>query len=461
MDHMTSSDQLGGSTEAPNEAAPAGGGSGGSMAFDSFEKIEVDFDNSDLGIDAMLDTLGAGGDAELDKLLAKESTQGVDAVDGLDVDLDQLGIQEAMLSGNDGEESVSSMDRLLSMNIIEVEDGSSSNVIKQEGHNSDLMKEFAQGFLSQDGAPSGGVDPLLGSMSGGQQPNLMQANHHQQQQMMIQAQLQQQQQQQQQQQMMQMQAMMQNNTIAAEEEEALTVEKVSQLANMGSVDLELEKMKLLNRLQEINSRQGGVGVAGGNHPPMMMQPVQSNGLAAAGVGGASTGVASVMGSSGNAAGGAGETPLSAFLRNKNKGATSSGVAATAVTASLLAQNVPDAPASASILDAAPMDYGATSNPFLRKTNSRNSLMGAMNKSSSSQNMVRKTLSGRNLTSSVTISAVEGKMLHGVLLDFPLATAVEEHTHPPGFFPRMLQMAICWAGPPSVPASPNLRIELGR
>ena len=158
---MKSSDQLGGGdahdAPQPNERA----GSGGSMAFDSFDKIQVDFDNSDLAMDGMLDNMG--GNDDLDKLLAKESTQ--DDSGGINLDLNDLGIEEAMLK--DGEESVSSMDKLMSMNLIEVEDANQNS--NQPGHNSDLMKEFAAGFLAQnqnegppDYQPSAGGGDAIG-----------------------------------------------------------------------------------------------------------------------------------------------------------------------------------------------------------------------------------------------------------------------------------------------------------
>ncbi|KAL3911641.1 MAG: hypothetical protein SGARI_001550 [Bacillariaceae sp.] len=442
MDHMASSDQLGGgdSHQPPqsnnNERV---GSAGSSMAFDSFDKIQVDFDNSDLAMDGMLDNMG--GNDDLDKLLAKESTQsdgGGSATGGIDLDLSNFGIEEGLLK--DGEESVSSMDKLMSMNLIEVEDLKNSSNKSGHGHNADLMQEFAQGFLAQDGirpdyqtSLSGGADPLLGNLSGhgGQSHGYqndseqLRMNQIQQQQQMLMKQQYEMQQQQlmEQEQMMQMQRMMQNNKIA-EGGEALTVEKVSKLASMGSADLELEKMKLMARLQEINSRGSGTGLSsmgGGGSNPNLMHPQQvpSSGFAnqtmSGAVVGSSAGVASVMGGSNNSGGNAGETPLSAFLRNKNKGSSASGVATTAVTASLLSQKVPNAPAAASILDAAPMDYGGSTNPFLRKNSSGNSLVGAMNKSSSTQDMIRNTMSGRGLRSSgVALNSSSGSNLMEML-----------------------------------------------
>jgi hypothetical protein len=342
-----------------------------------------------------------------------------------DLDLNNLGMEENLLKDDD--ESVSSMEKLMNMNIIEVDDVNNS-----PAPSSDLMQEFAQGFLAHErnlpdylAAQSGGVDPLLGNMSGHRSHHLdyqndqeqLRLNQMQRQQEIL---LKQQYEMQslEQEQMRQMQAMMQNNSIAGDDDETLTVEKVSKLASMGSADLEREKMKLLARLQEINARSSGSGPSMGaiNNIHMTQQQMQSNRFFAHS-GGMSSGVSSVMGSNRNdKEAAAGETPLSAFLRSKNKGNPStSGVAATPITASLLSQKVPNAPAAASILDAAPMGFGGSTNPFLQKTNSGNSLLGAMSKSSSSQRMIQNSLSGRNLRSSgVALSGRSGQNLMEML-----------------------------------------------
>jgi hypothetical protein len=425
MEHFTPPDVIEEGFDKNQQAIGAGGGS--SMAFDSLDKIQVDFDSGDLeGMEGFLETIND----DLDNLSSKEAAAGeddnhynTDTVNELTLDQLNLDLNENLSLGDGGSES--SMDKLLSMNIIEV-DGDKEKAQENsnaDGHNSDLMREFAKGFLAQEEngryhqQQYGNVDdPLLGLMSGGehemyeeqrrQQIVLQQQQklllEQQQQEFELQQQIEQQQREyelqqqiEQQHQMMKMQVMMQqqqHGMVQEQEEEVLTAAKVSQLASMGSADLEREKMKLLSRLQEINSRQA--------NPMGMMQQAPSQRQSSSGVASAS-----VMNNSNNS--GSGETPLSAFLRNKNN----SGVA-TPSQASMLSQNIPGAPAAASIFDAAPMDFGSSTNPFLRHAaGGDNPLMSAINNSTSSQNMIRQTLSGRNLRASgVTLNRRSGTNL---------------------------------------------------
>lgn len=390
------------------------GGIGGNVAFDSFDKIKVvDFDSIDLA--AMDEAIMEGNQDELDKLLAEAALHGDDGGSG-DGTMDDLNVAEQLnldlnetlsLDGDGDGGSVSSMEKLLRMNLIEVDDNDKNQQrrLGTDSHNSDLMKEFAKGFLAQEGEETNastwqqqqysvGNDPLLGRMSGTRDNEMYEQQRRHQMQMQQQRIMEQQQEEyalhqqiEQQKQLMQIQAMMQRTTfVEEEEEEGLTASKVSQLASMGSEDLEREKMKLLQQLQVINSRQANpvVGVMQQQVPPQPRS--QPFGFAASG--GASSDVASVISISGNSGG---ETPLSAFLRSKNKG---NGSAGPSQAASILSQNVPDAPAAGSFLDAVPMDIGSSSNPFLRQAaGGGNPLVGAMNKSSTSQNMIRQSLSG--------------------------------------------------------------------
>ncbi len=122
--------------------------------------------------------------------------------------------------------------------------------------------------------------------------------------------------------------------------------------------------------------------------------------------GISSGVASVAGISNT---GSGETPLSAFLRGKSI----ANVAAPHSNERVVShQQHLNAPTAASILDAAPIDFGESlTNPFLQNP----LLVNAMNKSSSSQNMIRQSLSGRSLRASgVSLSNRSGQTLMKML-----------------------------------------------
>jgi hypothetical protein len=414
MEHMTPPDQLVGGDDAVDTGFDKGrhqqqlhqGGVGDSfMAFDSLDKIQVDFDMSDLAVmEGMLD----GNIDDLNKFLAKEAAVGDinneghnDIVNGLN--LDQLNLELYENLSHDDEISESSMDKLLRMNIIEVDDFEKKQQQQQHStgdYNSELMQEFAKGFLAprentivQQHRFSDGNDPILGRFCANadqihyEQKGVeqMQIQHQQQQMMMMMDQQQEENDLKQQIQTIQMQAMMQQKGSFEEEQDALTSAKVSQLASMGSEELEREKLKLLNRLKEINFRQM-------NSINTMQPQVHSQQASFSENGGPSSGVFSAVGNCGSSGGGNGETPLSAFLRNKNKGG-----GAVPSHASIMSQENPAAHDAASILDIAPMDFVGSSNPFLCQAAAGGSpLVGSTINSSLSQSTIRKSLSGRNL-----------------------------------------------------------------
>mmetsp|Transcript_9290 Transcript_9290/g.14895 ORF Transcript_9290/g.14895 Transcript_9290/m.14895 type:complete len:602 (+) Transcript_9290:61-1866(+) len=425
----------GGDMDLPQEFSKdttTGASSRGSLVFESFEKLQVDFDSSDLALENALDQIGQS-DEELEKMLVKEATEtetfdrvpaenhqseGEGGADGVsDINLDQMNLGEIAdnisLAGSE-----SSMDKLMSMNIIEVDDPVQARRKSERmsnGFNSDVMQEFAKGFLAAEdnnnnnynpdmhgtGHQQQGYDTLLGNLSGNrgyaqqqQQPYMQQQYDQQQydqqgpQMMMNQMNMHHNQQQQMQHQMhhqhQQQRAMINNSGMDPTE---LNAAKFSQLQQMDSNDLEREKMKLLSRLQEINSRQGAASV-------MQQQP---QGLTR---GPGSSGVASVMG---NEAANNGETPLQRFLRGKNAGSATPSKAG--------------GPAASSVLDASPMDFGGSSNPFLRQAagGKGTPLVAAMNKSSTSQDMIRNTLSGRSLQASgVSLRARSGGNIMDIL-----------------------------------------------
>ncbi|KAG7351050.1 hypothetical protein IV203_010410 [Nitzschia inconspicua] len=391
MEHFTDPDELVGGGADKNYDKRVHNqhpGNEGSMSFESFGKIQIDFDACDLsGTEGILDDSNDDFDKLLTKMVAKETA--VDVV-GNGIDPNQLDLDLNDNLSLENERSVSSLDKLLTMNIIEM-DGFEKT--REDGHNSDLLREFAKEFLSQE--ENIGQQPqqeylrgnvaLPGRMCGGEpileeqcqqqiqlQHQLQMLMQRQQEQYQLQKQIEQQKQ------MMKMQAMLQQQQEQQQkqkqlekEEEVSTASKVSQLASMGSADLEREKVKLLSRLQEINARKS-------NPLSMsMMQQTQSQPHA--------PGVASVMNHSDH--GSSSETPLSAFLRNKNKSAASP-----SAQASMLSQNGPDAMGSSGIFDAVPMDFGGSMNPFLRRATG-----GSI--PSSSQNMIRPSLSGHNLRAS--------------------------------------------------------------
>ncbi|KAG7354130.1 hypothetical protein IV203_003486 [Nitzschia inconspicua] len=387
MEHFTDPDELVGGSADKNNDKPVHKqqpGNEGSMSFESFGKIQIDFDACDLsGTEGILDDSNDDLDKLLTKMVAKETA--VDVV-GNGIDPNQLDLDLNDNLSLENERSESSLDKLLTMNMIEM-DGVEKT--REDGHNSDLLIEFAKEFLAQEEnigqQPQqqylGGNDTLPGRMCGEepifeeQRQQQMQLQH--QLQMLMQRQQEQyelQKQIEQQQQMMKMQAMLQQQREQQQqhekEEEVLTASKVSQLASMDSADLEREKLKLLNRLQEINSRNTNSSV--------MVQQTQPR-PNPSGV------VASVMNNSNHS--NSSETPLSAFLRNKNM----SGTLASA-QASILSQNRVDATGASGIFDAVPMDIGGSTNPFLRRA-------AVGNNPSFSQTMIRQSLSGRNLRAS--------------------------------------------------------------
>ena len=146
---------------------------------------------------------------------------------------------------------------------------------------------------------------------------------------------------------------------------------MASLQQMGSVDLEQEKLKLLSRLNEINQRQNLSQSVGGNqggnqfaNPSPAMQSVRQQ---------QNRPVASVAGM-----GSSGETPLTSFLRKTQKAEPSSGAAAAG--RSMLSANVPGAPRAASIFNESPANFdnpllgGAGINPELARKLSARSLM---------------------------------------------------------------------------------------
>lgn len=161
---------------------------------------------------------------------------------------------------------------------------------------------------------------------------------------------------------------------------------------LGGMDLEQEKMKLLSRLNEINNRQN-MNVGGGM--PMPANVTSGNPFLMSG--GMSqmqnmlrqqqkpAAVASV-----GSMGGSGETPLTSFLR-KNQKSQPSAPAASAGR-SMIGANVMGAPKAASIFSEGPMNFN---NPLLSGNRNQNPLFGAMDRTTASQDMVRK-LSARSL-----------------------------------------------------------------
>jgi hypothetical protein len=441
-----------------------------SFIMDSFEKINVDFDSCDLSLDNNIALLQDDNDDFATKLLGIKELPSVDDMpdfhdeDNADDDDDDdddinfidrlnLDLQRNQNINIDGvgdnvslAGSESSIDKLLSMNIIEMDDAGGGEggggTVDINVSDSDVMKTFAEGFFKNEQGNiqqdyqdnqhyyqqninnnnnSNNYDPLLGKLSNHSsqehQPYYNNDNTEQQEQMMMMMMMMNQQsnnhnnnnmQYQQQQLLMQMQMQQMeyhdNNNNSNDAGGGMDSAKLSQLQQMGSADLEREKMKLLSRLQEINSRQQA--------PAMMMmqqqqqQQQQQQNQRPAGLVASNSGVASIIGTGGGAAvggGTTGETPLQSFLRSKNKGGVASVATAMPSKASMLSQNIPGAPAAASIFTAAPMDFrgSPSSNPFLRPAaaGTGNPLLASMSKSSSSQNMIRQTLSGRNLRAS--------------------------------------------------------------
>jgi hypothetical protein len=139
---------------------------------------------------------------------------------------------------------------------------------------------------------------------------------------------------------------------------------VENLVNMGSDDLEREKIKLLRQLEEIKRKK--------QHNQLQQSHLQQRAV------GMSSAFSNQVGVDDSGASSSGETPLQAFLRrSKGDADLESAPCASGVNSSILSRNVPDAPPVASILDVSPMDVGfGRSNPFLRQ--SRTSTMnGAM------------------------------------------------------------------------------------
>lgn len=162
-----------------------------------------------------------------------------------------------------------------------------------------------------------------------------------------------------------------------------TVNQESQVTRNqpAMMDLEQEKLRLLSRLNEINQRQHltsttadpflSSGTMSQLSARMMHQQQQPPQAAVASVGTMNH---------------AGETPLTSFLRKNQK--TQPIAPATARS-----MNLPGASNAASIFAESPMQFD---NPLLRGTHTKqNTLFGAMDRTTASQEMVRK-LSARSL-----------------------------------------------------------------
>jgi hypothetical protein len=388
-----------------------GGNDDGLASFNWMEKIQVDFNLSDLaGMEEILDD----NTDDLDKLLAQEvvvrdinNEVHDDIVNGLNVEQSKVEL-DGNLSLED-QDSESDIDKLLSMNIVEVDDADRLQLqYSMEGLNSDLMQEFAKGFLAQqdnktvqqqcisdtshnllDRLSAGGAHVPGGQllMSHHQQTVMMMSNHRQEYELQQQAQI------------MQQQTKMEQNVVVTGGEGALTSAKVSQLASMGPEDLEREKLKLLHRLQEIKR----------NSMNYMYQHENSQQVCFAASGVPLTGVDSAMRNSRR--GESVEFPPNTFLGDQHK----IGVVESS-QASILTQENPNTHAAASILDIAPMDFGGSWNPFLREAaGGGNPLVGVMNKTSSNRNMIRKSCSGTNLQSTgVSLNRLSGQNLADML-----------------------------------------------
>ena len=154
----------------------------------------------------------------------------------------------------------------------------------------------------------------------------------------------------------------------------------------GLLDLEQEKLRLLSRLNEINQRQHhnsttadpfqASGAMSHLSSRVMRQQTQQQEPPKAAV--ASIGTMNR----------AGETPLTSFLRKNQKTQPNA-----ATTATIPSMNHPSASGAASIFAESPMSFD---NPLLRGSHTKqNTLFGAMDRTSASQEMVRK-LSARSL-----------------------------------------------------------------
>jgi len=123
------------------------------------------------------------------------------------------------------------------------------------------------------------------------------------------------------------------------------------LVEMGSDDLEREKIKLLQQLEEIKRKK---------HQNQVQQSQLQQNIAVVGTG--TRTAASALAS------GSGETPLQSFLRRSNNGGASLSPTNSGVGASLLGRSVANngPPPVTSILDVAPMDVGfsGSSIPFM-------------------------------------------------------------------------------------------------
>mmetsp|Transcript_29888 Transcript_29888/g.72436 ORF Transcript_29888/g.72436 Transcript_29888/m.72436 type:complete len:549 (+) Transcript_29888:325-1971(+) len=123
------------------------------------------------------------------------------------------------------------------------------------------------------------------------------------------------------------------------------------LVEMGSDDLEREKIKLLQQLEEIKRKK---------HQNQVQQSQLQQNIAVVGTG--TRTAASALAS------GSGETPLQSFLRASNKGGSSLSPTNSGVGASMLGRSVANngPPPVTSILDVAPMDVGfsGSSIPFM-------------------------------------------------------------------------------------------------
>lgn len=429
----------------------------------SFDKIDdIDFDTSDLGVlDEGYDGVGANDD--LEKLFAAEGIFGVDdnkatddgdndnsnnnndhddsndlsdnlvVEDLFDSDIKDLGSLGDSGAVGDDNASQSSIDHLLSMKMFEVDDPNTQTAASSAYYEDNHV----------DQPPS--VDPLLGELSGsfsGEQ------RQHQQQQYHFHDQ---EQQQPQYNQNYGIQEQEHNQSLSNDTTEIqFMVDKAmhnqntvdgfggipSGLSQLGTLELEQEKLKLLKRLQEINLRQqqpsSGVVSAhslfgqdqhqqdelptsqilsSSSSPFMQMQHQASRPRQPLVTTTTATTVASVSSLGGGPGGG--ETPLQSFLRSKGAGGTAMGNPAPSgsggSSSSLFGQTK-----AASILDAAPMDFGmSSSNPFLRGTGAgglaglrsasghrtgANPLMGAMDRSTLTQDLIRK-LSSQSLRAS--------------------------------------------------------------
>jgi hypothetical protein len=160
-----------------------------------------------------------------------------------------------------------------------------------------------------------------------------------------------------------------------------------QQRHRGHLDLEQEKLKLLSRLNEINQRQSSMTMSTNNRS----SPPSSNMASVGGMSGISDMLRlqqRQMPAASAGAMGSGETPLTSFLRKNQKGQPG----AASVTTSMLSGSEPSAPQAASVFS---QTQWMSQNAYMQDGGQPNQhFFGAMDRTSFSQNMVRK-LSARS------------------------------------------------------------------